>query len=120
MQRPEGDMRENRGEERRQLYTSLQVYDGVSSRIVGHVSDLTLKGMRLVCKEPVGVQEEYRLRIKCPDLVDDRVELNVQAVCRWCREEFNPEVFVAGFYFQELSTEGTRIISILIDDFGVV
>lgn len=111
-------MMEQRGEKRRQLHHYLQVFDGVSSRIVGHVADLTHTGMMLVCKEPIGVQEEFCLRITFPNPICDQVELNVQAVCRWCREDVNPKAYVAGFQFQDLSPKKNRFIACLIDSFG--
>lgn len=116
MQEPESDMKEHRRVKRRQPYCSLQVYDGISSRIIGHVADLTHRGVMLVCKEPVGIREEHRLRIKFPVLVGSREEFNVRAVCRWCREDANLEMFVAGFQFQELSSEENQFITYLIDD----
>ncbi len=111
-------MTEQRSEKRRQLNRSLLVYDGISSRIVGRVVDLTLKGMMLVCGEPVWIQEEYRLRITFPDPIDKRTELSIQAVCRWCREDAEPENFVAGFQFQKLLMEERRFLSRLIDETG--
>jgi c-di-GMP-binding flagellar brake protein YcgR len=111
-------MTEQRGEKRRKLHSYLQAFDGVSSRIVGHVVDLTRTGMMLVCKEPVGVQEEFRLRITFPNPISDHVEFNVQAVCRWCREDVHSDNYVAGFQFQDLSPEKNHFVSRLINNFG--
>ena len=111
-------MTEQRSEKRQQLSRSLLVYDGISSRIVGRVVDLTPKGMMLVCGEPVWMQEEYRLRITYPDPIDNRAELSVQAVCRWCREDTEPDIFIAGFQFQKLLMEERRFLSRLIDQIG--
>jgi hypothetical protein len=111
-------MTEQRSVKRKQLHYYLQVFDGVSSRVIGHVADLTHKGMMLVAKEPVGLQEEFCLRIQFPDPIGDEAELSVKAVCRWCREDVNQDSFVAGFQFQDLSTRKNHFISCLIDDFG--
>ncbi len=111
-------MTEQRSEQRQQLNRSLPVYDGISSRVVGRVADLTLKGMMLVCAEPVWIQEEYRLRITFPEPLDNQAELSIQAVCRWCREDVEPETFVAGFQFQKLLEGERRALSRLIDEIG--
>ena len=118
---PEAGMTERRSEKRRQLHIGLQVYDGVSSRIVGHVVDLTRTGMMLICSEPIGVQEEYRLRIKFPDSPGrNPAELNVRAVCRWCREDVAPETFVAGFHFHDILAEESGVIASLINEFSLL
>ncbi|HEB70064.1 MAG TPA: hypothetical protein ENI88_10670 [Desulfobulbus sp.] len=118
MDEPGYGMTEQRSEKRQQLSHSLLVYDGISSRIVGRVVDLTPKGMMLACAEPVWIQEEYRLRMTFADPVDNQTEVSVQAVCRWCREGVEPETFVAGFQFQKLLSEERRLLSHLIEEIG--
>lgn len=106
-------MKEQRSEKRRELFYYLQVYDGVSRLMIGHMANLTKKGLMLVSRDPLNAQEEYRLRIRFPDRIGRRNELLVSAVCRWCRKDVNPETFVAGFQFQDLSGGEHRFISCL-------
>ncbi len=118
LREPESEMTEQRSEKRRQLYSYLQDFDGINSRVIGHVADLTRKGLMLVSKESVGVRKEYRLRIKFPSPIGQRSELNVRAVCRWCRGDVNPEMFVAGFQFNELLMEEAGCVSSLLSEFS--
>ncbi len=110
---------EKRQEKRRRLYSYLEVFDGVSSRLVGRVADLTRQGDLLLCSEPVPVREEVRLRIRFPRPIGGREEVTLPAVCRWCRRDSRPDTFVAGFQFQGLDRAETRFIACLIDDFGL-
>jgi len=109
---------EQRSEQRTRLASSLAVYDGISSRLVGRLLDLTRKGMMLACREPVGVREEYRLRITLPVAVAGREELSIRAVCRWCREGDEEGFFVAGFLFQELLPADITCLSCLLESGG--
>lgn len=110
------EMKDRRGEKRQQLDGSLPIYDGISSRVIGRVADLTSKGMMLFCPEPVGAQEEYRLRMTFSGPMDNRAEIIIRAVCRWCRKDVGPAPFVAGFQFQKLLPEERRVLSGLIDE----
>jgi len=110
---------EQRREERRRLYSYLEVYDGISSRILGRVADLTLRGTLLLCPEPVVVREEYRLRIRFPHEIGGRSEMILTAVCRWCRQDANPSTYVAGFQFLDVASKAPYL-TCLIDDFASV
>jgi len=110
---------EKRCLKRRHLIYYLRVYDGISSRVVGHVVDITHRGLMLISDEPIAVQEEYRLRMKLPAISLVQEELIFNAVCRWCREDENPIFYVAGFQIHHLLPEEATFIKTLIDEFGV-
>lgn len=110
---------EKRQIKRRHLIYYLRIYDGVSSKVVGHAVDISQQGMMLLSDEPVAVHEEYRLRMRFPGVAYDQEELIFNAVCRWCRQDDNPAFFVAGFQIQNLLPEETRFIQSLIDEFGI-
>lgn len=104
---------------RRHLIYYLRIYDGISSRIVGHAVDISQQGMMLLSDEPVAVHEEYRLRMCFPGVAYGQEELVFDAVCRWCRQDDNPAFYMAGFQIQNLLPEETRFIQSLIDEFGI-
>ena len=110
---------EKRSLKRRHLIYYLRIYDGISSRVVGHIVDITNRGLMLISDEPIAVQEEYRLRMKLPGMSTVQEELIFEAVCRWCREDENPAFFVAGFQIHHLLPEEAAFIQALIDEFGV-
>ena len=110
---------EQRKFNRHHLIYYLRVYDGVSSRVVGHVVDISPQGIMLITDEPIAVQEEYRLRMRFPGSGSEQEELLFDAVCRWCREDENPEFYIAGFQIQDLPDSATSFIQGLIAEFGM-
>lgn len=110
---------EQRNLSRHHLIYYLRVYDGISSRVVGHIVDISPQGIMLISDEPITVQEEYRLRMRFPGAGSGQEELILDAVCRWCREDENPEFYLAGFQIQELPADATNFIRNLITEFGM-
>lgn len=110
---------EQRSLSRHHLIYYLRVFDGISSRVVGHIVDISPQGIMLITDEPITVQEEYRLRMRFPGAGSEQEELIFDAVCRWCREDDNPEFYIAGFQIQELPEAAANFIQGLIAEFGM-
>jgi len=104
---------------RHHLIYYLRVFDGVSSKVVGHVVDISPHGLMLITEEAVGVQEEYRLRMHFPGAESEQDELIFEAVCRWCRKDENPAFYLAGFQIQNLSPEEADFIQGMITELGM-
>lgn len=104
---------------RHHLIYYLRVYDGVGSRVVGHVVDISPHGLMLITEEAIGVQEEYRLRMHFPGAESMQDELIFDAVCRWCRKDDNPAFYLAGFQIQNLSPEEADFIQGMITELGM-
>ncbi|GAB4338883.1 MAG: hypothetical protein Kow0089_11170 [Desulfobulbaceae bacterium] len=114
-----GQAGEQRGLSRHHLIYYLRVFDGMSSRVVGHIVDISPGGIMLITDEPISPQEEYRLRMRFPGSGNEKRELVLDAVCRWCRQDENPEFYIAGFQITDLSDEDTAFIQSLIAEFGM-
>lgn len=110
---------EQRGRSRHHLIYYLRVFDGISNRVVGHIVDISPQGIMLITDEPISVHEEFRLRMRFPGTGTDQEELIFDAVCRWCREDDNPEFYIAGFKIQDLPEPATNFIQGLIAEFGM-
>ncbi len=109
---------EQRQVTRRHLVFYLRVFDGMSSRVVGHLIDISSKGLMLLCDEPVALNEEYRLRMRLPLEIIDTDEIVFKSVSRWCRPDDNPDFYITGFQIEDLDSESERAISSLIEEFG--
>lgn len=110
---------EQRSLSRHHLIYYLRVFDGISNRVVGHIVDISPQGIMLISDEPVSVHEEFRLRMRFPGSGSDQEELIFDAVCKWCREDDNPEFYIAGFQIQDLPEPATNFIQGLIAEFGM-
>jgi c-di-GMP-binding flagellar brake protein YcgR len=112
----------NKGEQRqvarRHLVFYLRIFDGMSSRVLGHLMDISPNGLMLLSDEPVAENEEYRLRMRLPKEVAEREEIVFEAVSRWCRQDENPDFYVVGFQIQDMDSETKKSVSQLIEEFG--
>lgn len=109
---------EQRQTTRRHLVFYLRVFDGMSSRVVGHLIDISAKGLMLLCDEPVALNEDYRLRMRLPQEIMESDEIVFKATSRWCRPDDNPDFYITGFQIQDLDSESEKTIASLIEEFG--
>jgi len=117
---------EGQGEERKDkrqadrwyLVFYLRVFDGMSSKILGHLIDISKKGIMLICDKPVEVNEEYRLRMRLPNQMKDREEIIFSATSKWCKRDTNPDFYLAGFQISDLDPTARGLLNNLIKDFS--
>jgi c-di-GMP-binding flagellar brake protein YcgR len=96
----------------------LRVFDGMSHNILGHLVDISEKGIMLFCEKPMEVNEDYRLRMHLPSQVKDRDEIIFSATSRWCKRDTNPDFYLVGFQMHDLAPAIREIIVDLIRDFS--
>lgn len=115
---PIGRRKEMRQVDRRYLVFYLRVFDGMSSKIVGHLIDISEKGIMMITDNPVEVNQDYRLRMRLPTQGKDRNEIVFKATSRWCKGDSNPDFYLAGFQMYDLDPETSKLVGNLIRDFG--
>ena len=96
----------------------LRVFDGLSNKILGHLINVSEKGVLLMTNEPVDLNEDHRLRIQFPACVRDRHEVVLKGTSKWCRKEPGWDQYFTGFQVYGLDTSTEKIISNLIKDLG--
>jgi c-di-GMP-binding flagellar brake protein YcgR len=96
----------------------LRVFDGMSRNILGHLVDISEKGLMLICENPVEVHGDYRLRMRLPNQMKDRDEILFSASSRWCKKDANPDFYLVGFEMHDLAPKIREIIVSLIQDFS--
>jgi hypothetical protein len=104
--------------DRRYLVFYLRVFDGMSSKILGHLVDISENGLQVIGDSPVEINLNYRLRMRLPTLMKDRNEIVFSATSRWCKVDSNPDFYVSGFQMHDLPLQKTELIKNLIRDFG--
>ena len=112
--------KEMRKVERRHLVFYLRVFDGMGSKVIGHIVDISPQGLMLISDNPVPVNEDYRLRMRLPAEIVDRDEIVINATSRWCRQDENPDFYITGFQIHNLTADVEKYISCLIDDFSFI
>jgi len=117
---PVREGKELRKIDRKYLVFYLRVFDGMSSKILGHLVDISEKGIMLISDSPLEINEDYRLRMRLPTHMKERNEILFNATSRWCKSDSNPDFYRAGFQMHDLNPLNSRLISNLIRDFGYV
>ncbi|MGI9537355.1 MAG: PilZ domain-containing protein [Desulfocapsaceae bacterium] len=109
---------ENRTVERRRLVFYLRVLDQDSPRILGHLTDISTAGIRLVSERKIKKDTVYNARLILPKEVSGRIEMQLKISCIWCRPDPIPEFHVAGFEFVEIDLEQKKLIDALNSEFS--
>jgi c-di-GMP-binding flagellar brake protein YcgR len=112
------DRKKLRQADRWYLVYYLRVFDGMSRNILGHLVDISEKGLMLICENPVEVHGDYRLRMRLPNQMKDRDEIIFSATSRWCKKDSNPDFYLVGFEMHDLAPKIREIIVSLITDFS--
>lgn len=107
-----------RGVERRHLVFYLRVFDGMGSKVIGHIVDISAQGLMLISDDPVPLNEQYRLRMRLPAEIADKDEIMINATSRWCKKDVNPDFYITGFQIHDLTPEIEKYILRLIEDFS--
>jgi hypothetical protein len=95
-------MANQRTQTRHEMATYLEVRDAGSGKTVGHVVDLTTRGMRLVANEPFETTTTYQLLIATDIGPTSVTTIPVTAQCTWAGRDVNPDLLAAGFAFEPL------------------
>jgi hypothetical protein len=96
----------------------LRIYNADSNKILGHLVDISEKGLMLICDGVVPINKEYQLRMRLPAQMKDRREILFRATSRWCKADANPDFFLAGFHLRVLESATRELILALIRDFS--
>lgn len=104
---------------RRHLVFYLRVFDGMSHRVLGHLADVSDRGMMLVTDREVAQDIAFRLRMRLPREIGGRSEIVFNAISRWCKPDSNPDFFLVGFEIPQLNNEYAQHIRQLIADFSM-
>jgi len=110
-------MEAGRRTERTQLIYQLRVFDAESGAFLGHIANLTSKGIMLFgdCKLTVG--ERIRIRVNLPKNVMGNGNLQLEVLVRWSRQSGDSTALSSGLEAVNLSPEATDAIGRLIEQF---
>jgi len=115
---PETTSKEKRQVERTYLAFYLRVFDGLGSKVLGHLVNVSSNGVMLLSDFPIPVNEEYKLRMRLPSELVEKGEIIFNAVSRWCKNDTNPEFYLTGFQLHDISPTLRDDILSLIDEFS--
>jgi len=109
-------MQERRNLDRKYLAVYSRVFDRVSGRVLGYLSDLSQKGAMIISDDPMPEKTSVSLRFDLPDPpLFSTDHLNMEARVAWCSPDIDPAFFNIGFEFTNVSEPESRIIEEMID-----
>lgn len=104
--------------ERRHLVFYLRVFDGMSSRVIGHIADISQQGLMVISDDPIAVNENYRLRLRLPPELGGKEEILINGTSRWCKPDVNPDFYITGFQLYDLGEDIEKYLLKLVDEFS--
>ena len=104
---------------RRHLLFDLKVFDRDSHTLVGHMVDVTTRGMMVVSETALSVDREYRLQLGLPPGLrgGDRWDMTARSV--WTGRDANPALHGAGLKFVGFTRRDEQLLQDLIDTYAL-
>lgn len=103
--------------ERKNLVYYLKITDTVTNKPTGHAVDISKQGFMLITGKPIESESLFQFRMFLPEEIQGGRYFEFSAMSRWCRQDENPEYYIAGFQFTDLSSEGIQIVNHLIEKY---
>lgn len=101
---------------RHYLIYYLRVFDRDTGAVIGHLVDITQKGIMIIRDAPLEVGTIMKLRLRWRSSVGRLQVADFEGECRWCKPDVNPDFYGAGFAISAASGEHVKAISELIAD----
>lgn len=112
--------RDKRQFKRRSLYYYLQVLDSKTGREMGRLVDIHVAGLLLISPQRYEGGEEFDVRIPLEDISLKSMSgnLDLRAVVRWSNQDVNPDYYVTGMQFKNISPDQEDAIEELVRIIG--
>lgn len=102
---------------RRHLIYYLRLFDRISEQLVGHLVDITTKGIKVLSEEPLEVDKRYQFEMVLPeDMGNERITFDATSI--HCEEDVNPDFYATGFRIDQIESSHAELINQLIEEFG--
>lgn len=110
--------RQKRKLKRRHLIYYLRVFDQKTGELVGHLADITIKGIMLMSEKELPINKTYSLKVLINPGEEEPEYLEFDAVAKWSRPDVNPTFWDTGFELVNATAADFRRISDLIEELG--
>lgn len=104
---------------RQYLIYYLRVFNRNTGEVIGHVVDITQRGIMIMRDSPIEPGGRYSLRIRWRDNSGKLKIADFDAECRWCRPDVNPDFYGAGFAINPTNPTHSENIAHLIEDLAM-
>ncbi len=109
---------ERRRLERKYLVFYLRIFEGLSTKVLGHVVNISSEGILLLSDEPIRLDVDYRLRMRLPYEVCETGDILFSGVSKWGQKDVNPDFFLTGFEIHDLSQKSKDDILHFLEEYS--
>jgi len=112
-------MAERRKLERRSISYYMRIIDAGANQMIGHLADITVKGLKMDSQKPLPVEKKYRLRLNTTADVADKDFIEFAAQTRWCQiDPLEPGLYDIGFEIVKIAPHDAEIVQRIVDKYG--
>lgn len=97
----------------------VSALDLMTGRSIGEVVNITTEGLMLVMEESLESGGIYQLTLNLPEAVNGQNVINLGVECLWSNQAAVAKRFWAGFQIIDVSADAEKLITSLIDQYGV-
>lgn len=113
------DFTNKRDLKRHYLLYYLRVFNRTTGEVIGHLVDITTRGVMILRDSPIELGLHYSLRLRWRNAQGKLQVADFDGVCRWCRPDVNPDFYGAGFQITHADEGNITAIQSLIADLGM-
>ncbi len=110
---------ERRKLKRKNLTYYMPVIDPKNEQIIGHLVDISPKGLMMDSQQAFTVGQDYRLRLNVTADVAERNFIDFDARTKWCRPDIvEPYLYDIGFEIVKISSQDAAVINRIVEKYG--
>ncbi|MEM7293282.1 MAG: PilZ domain-containing protein [Pseudomonadota bacterium] len=110
---------EQRACERVSLMFHTQVIDCATEHVIGMLSDISLRGLRVVGETGVNPGQELEVRLPLPVETSGESEIRVSCESRWSRRDVSTDSIHTGLRMTSLDARQSSLLESVIQEFGI-
>lgn len=112
-------MPEKRKAPRKKFSSYMRLLDDETEKIVGHLVDVSAKGMQLETTAPLPMGQDYRLHMELTADISDKLFMFLVARSKWIHpDEIMPNLFRIGFEIVQIEPHDFEIYQRLVEFYG--
>jgi hypothetical protein len=113
-------MQERRKLKRQPVSYYMQITDGRTQEIVGHLLDITPRGMMIDSRTPLPAGRSYHLRVETTADVSDTSHIEFIARGVWCkRDAIEPYLYDIGLEITNITPHDAAVIRRIMETYGI-
>jgi len=110
---------ENRKIERRSFTFYMQLLDASTTKLIGHLADISDEGFKMDSQNPIPVEKDFRMYINLAKEIADKTTLMFAARSKWCKPDpIDPASYIVGFQIVNMSPTDRAIFHRMFEKYG--